>query len=912
MARKLYNLIWVALEEQEDKFVGVMKVGFTVKTTKETTAGVILYPALLTPLVHHSKQDAYLELLIATAKPLTPDMVNRQLRISAGLRATKQFDPAPLFGGAGDKIVVEQLGGMTGILETHEKFAGILHPTVANALSNKGLHRLWKVKVHASALQGSGSGRPEQAWSTSERKFIEYTTAATEPKIRRWVRDAVVGKETHDELIRAMLERRFGDDKRTGDNPIPGLCRYAFGMRGGAVQLGKANPDEPVQSYHPVVVLTDGDEFVHANIGHVSDIHMNSRWQLLGKSTARVVEWGEGVHDDESPRIGNLLAETNRSFHEVLRRICASDAHAVIVGGDLVDHIRNAYNARTILHKESSVRQIWDTMDLETYSPKTYPAGIDLVAFYTLILDALRTHQKPLFAITGNHDCYEDAFGISPRLRDNRANAGIPADLNLTFYEALLSFGPTAGLLVKMGSSFDSSWFDWFHLVLTPFNDWWVKLPKQSLVGLGWGNSEDLLDKAGEQGKSSGIMPGGHLPRSDDAISGSQLALLQRAVGERAKRRVFLTSHFTFLSYREDVPMFPNAQIGSLGAFNTDVSTLGVESYSRFEMGTFETNRAALLGMLGGRQIQCVLTGHSHRRGLHLLGATAGTAIPALLYDPDPQGGIDLKPLPRGATAAEPAIIVSDSGGPYPRYNRDGEFRDWGSDRPGATLVRVDAKAGDITNVSTIQASSRPRPRAAVSLDYMDIDKSLIFTDNRMIVAAASAELDNRCGGVPPGQSLYFLATNLQAEIRVTRRIYIKRAIFSAQRIVAGKREWIRIEVPCAPTGGVVPVPPAATEDFRAWLQFIGEPTRFVSLQLGTSDAFLGERYDWSSFWNFEVEAHRRFVPTRKDALGNQQYQVQYHIQRPTREIEALLDNNTWREIPPYDWRVETDPKYAK
>ena len=50
------------------------------------------------------------------------------------------------------------------------------------------------------------------------------------------------------------------------------------------VDMGKANPNEPVQSYHPVVVMSDVDEFTYANIGHVSDIHINSRWQLLGKS----------------------------------------------------------------------------------------------------------------------------------------------------------------------------------------------------------------------------------------------------------------------------------------------------------------------------------------------------------------------------------------------------------------------------------------------------------------------------------------------------------------------------------------------------------------------------------------------------------------------------------------------------
>ncbi len=894
MARKLHNFIWVALEEKEQSFVGALQIGFTITTLKKTTPGVILYPALMTPLVHHSKQDTWLELLIATKNTLTPDMVNRQLKISPELRATKHFDPAPLFAGAGDNIIVEEVDAdLDQLLESHSKFAGILHSTVVTALERYGITKVWKVKVHANALR-AGPSATEQQWSTREAKFIGYTTAATEPKIRRLVGAAVVGKETHDELIRTMLKARFGSDRKTGTNPIPGLCRYAFHMGAKDVDLGRANPAEPIQSYHPVIVLSDGDEFTYANIGHVSDIHLNTRWQLLSKSPARVIEYGDGLNEKESPRIGGLLADTNRSFYDVLHRLCASDAHAIIVGGDLIDHIRNAYNTGTILHKSSSVHGIWNTMDLENYDKTTYPPGIDLIAFYTLILDALRTYQKPFFAITGNHDCYEDAFGISPRALSIRANGGIPADLNLTFYEALLSFGPTAGLLVANGSSFDASWFEWFHLVLSPFNDHWTKLPKQSLVGLGWGTSEDLYTPKGEQGA-------GHLPRSDDAITGPQLALLKKAVAERSERKVILTSHFTFLSYREDERMFPGGVAGAPGTFSDDHCT-------QFAMGTFESHRKALVDMLGARQIQCVLTGHSHRRGLHLLGALAGKTIPARLYDPDPTHGLSLSPLPSGEISAEPAIIVSDSAGPYPRYNRDDEFRDWGSDRPGATLVRVDPTAGNITNVRTIQARSRPRPRAAVSLDYMDIARELIFEANAMRVSAANAAWDNDVD-VPPGTPVYTFFPCLQEELRETRKIFLRRLIFAARKPSSDAQPWIRIKVDCNTSSLSHTISAEQTADFRTWLRYIGERYLFVSMQLGTKDDFLAKRYDWNSFWNFEVEARRVPEPYQRSCKVNP---VAYVLQRPTRKVEAKGPNFSWREVPPWDWRAATDPKYAK
>ncbi|NJK32798.1 MAG: hypothetical protein HC927_10530 [Deltaproteobacteria bacterium] len=264
--------------------------------------------------------------------------------------------------------------------------------------------------------------------------------------------------------------------------------------------MAQVDPQQPVQSYHPLIVLSGEAAKDYLDLGHVSDIHVNSRWQILGKSPARVIEYGAGQHEDESPEIGRLLAENNRSFHAVLGRIFAH-ADVVVVGGDIVDHIRNAYDAARVLAATSTPREIWTAMNLEgdAYTDATYPVGIDLVAFYSFIVDAMTRSSKPVFAISGNHDCYVDAFGISPRLNAeltaSRTNEGIPADLNLTFYEALLAFGPSGGLLRSASSSFDAEWFDWFHLVLSPFNDWWFKFPhRRPVVGLGWGTTEDLID----------------------------------------------------------------------------------------------------------------------------------------------------------------------------------------------------------------------------------------------------------------------------------------------------------------------------------------------------------------------------------------------------------------------------------
>lgn len=913
MARDLYNFIWI-MPPPPPPTIGPagQRSPTTVATATAVTRGVILFPALMTPLVYIDghEDEPWLELLIATERDLTRDMVNRQLKISAALRAEKPVSASPLFSGAAGNIIVASMGrvdddGET-IIATHSKFAGILHPSYGEALLDKNIDRVWQVKIRASALPIS-SPPDEYPYASWARKFTGYRTH--EGATQRVSQMAVAGRELSDQMIREMLDRRFGADTASNQNSLPSRGRYAFPMSGNTVDISRVDPNAPIQSYHPLFVLSGDDAREYLDFGHVSDIHVNTRWQILGKTNARVIEYGDGQFEDESPKIGELLAENNRSFHAVLRRV-AGEADAIIVGGDIVDHIRNAYNADRVLSSANTPVQIWDAMNIDgdAYTDASYPAGLDLVAFYSFIVDAMTNHTRPVFGITGNHDCYVDAFGISPRLNavvtSSRTNEGIPADLNLTFYEALLSFGPSAGLLRSASSSFDAEWFDWFHLVLTPFNDWWFKFPKQSLVGLGWGTSEDLIDPRGGQA-------GGHLPRSDDAITDPQLSLLRNAVNQREQRKVILTSHFTFLSYIETVPMHPGGARSSRGTFRLNEDSWGTEDYSRFEMGTFESNRGALMNMLAGRQLQVVLTGHSHRRGLHLLQARAGDEIPADLYDTDPNDRLSLCRIPADLANAEPAIIVSDSAGPYPRYNRDGEFLGWGSDRPGGTLVKFDPSNGRLSEVKTLSANNRRKARGAVAMDYVDVSSQGVLTNNRMETEWVTAEQDS--GAAPDGPTpIWYIQVPLTAQVHRDWGMHIERLVFAGRH----RDRWIRVESSYDAARNAFAVPPEQSADFRTWARLVLQPTRFVSIKLGSSNGFIANRYDWSSWWNFEVIAQPIFQHLPIANSPRMQRFVQYRILRPQRELAVTRvgwgqSQLEWREVPNFDWRRRNDPKYA-
>ncbi|NJK32797.1 MAG: hypothetical protein HC927_10525 [Deltaproteobacteria bacterium] len=376
-------------------------------------------------------------------------------------------------------------------------------------------------------------------------------------------------------------------------------------------------------------------------------------------------------------------------------------------------------------------------------------------------------------------------------------------------------------------------------------------------------------------------------------------------MNERSTRKVTLTTHFTFLSYIETVAMHPGGARSSPGTFRLNDNTLGTEDYSRFEMGTFETNRAALIEMLANRQLQCVLTGHSHRRGMHLLGARRGDEIPAQLFDTDPSDPLSMCTIPAGLANAEPAIIVSDSGGPYPRHNRDGEFLGWGSDRPGGTLIRYDSGDGRIAEVQTLTATSRPKARGAVAMDYVDVSSNGAFVDNRMETHWIEGDQDN--GSAPASTSpIYFIDARLTAQVHTTWQMYIEKLIFAGRH----GGNWLRIEASYDSARNAFAVPVDQTDNFRTWLRLVLQPTRYVSIKLGSRDRFIANRYDWRSHWNFEVMAQAIFQH-RPGPGGRMIRQVAYRIFRPQREIAITGRDVNWREAPNFDWRMANDPKYA-
>jgi 3',5'-cyclic AMP phosphodiesterase CpdA len=488
----------------------------------------------------------------------------------------------------------------------------------------------------------------------------------------------------------------------------------------------------------------------------MADIHLSSRQQWLAKSKARVIEHTRRP----SKAVGEMVNVCSKNVAGLLKKFAGDeqDVHTVVISGDLVDHNRNICGE---VKKNWRNDEIWDLVKLKdkggrgaggvktwNWTLENYPENVDFLSLYSLFVKfyegQLGVPPKPIFAVAGNHDDYEYPFGIYPLLvssQKGRTNTGIPADHNLTIYEACLAFGETYHALVKWTNN-SADKFAWFYEVFTPFSDFALELPKHYLVGLAWGDDErlkEIFSPSGEQGR-------GFLPRANKAVSGSQKALLEEVL-TRDGGPVILASHFTFASYREEISEEGADRVRDGNARGTADEPPSIRldgKYTLADMGTFEKERKWLYGLVDGEaqgqgEISSVLTGHSHRRGLYFLEADGGTVKPTYyVFGPD---GLPVPP----AHQAQTAIIVSDSGGSIPRRNMFGEFGGWGSDKPSGTSVLFDDQ-GRVVEVRAVQVdiagNDGGKPRLAVSLDYEDV-----IGEDRVIL---SFESDPVPGGTAP------------------------------------------------------------------------------------------------------------------------------------------------------------------
>ncbi|HUA57981.1 MAG TPA: metallophosphoesterase, partial [Verrucomicrobiae bacterium] len=868
----VYNLFWFHKQIDKDHPARVSRHERNTLTPGNRIQAIILYPALATPeiLVGDLKkvqadEKNVLEVLLLTqgALPQIKRRILDQLKFTVGLTATK-----PAFHGnlPVKYLKVETIPfSLTEKLHTLSgKFKGYIDKRPYEMYQDAGFNTLYSIALDPACLESGLTGGHGQM--------------ASEPQ------DRLMAKKVFDKRHPQLKDAKDGR-------------YYSFDCGGDDVDCTVPDKREPLQSYHPVYHF---NKLNYANVGHYSDLHLSSRQQILAQTKARVIDYVEPGFTREtgpSPEIGTMINICSADVIDVLGQFQSSAVHLLVIGGDVVDFLQNCHLSHDLAPKikDRKPKKIWDAVTLEgSFAHTDY---IDFVAFFGILMDFCAA--KPVFLLSGNHDCYWEPYGISPRLAARqpgdkwyqgsgtglkRANEGIPADHNLTFYEAILAFGNSYMKVLTPAakspvSPFRDDHFDWFYTVFTPFTDYLTELPHQFLLAFSWGNDEDLIDipKRGHGW--------GHLPRANEDITDNQDKLLTDAVGKGKK--VILTTHFTFVSYAEKISMDDG------GTNAGDVYFSFFKGYDDWNFGTFEKRRAEMFEThcYNNRDIQVILTGHSHRRGLYLIDNidySGRNSVKTLYFDFEDWPHLKKRHqhLDKGKKL-EPAVIVSDSGATIPRFNKSGEFSGWGSDQPSGTKIVFDQKTGSIHDLEALRASTC-NPRVVVAIDYVDV-----YLEKSVITKFESEEFDiqkERDGTLP----LITFYLGLNEDITRYGLDVEWVCLYSMGKTgVWNKIQLYRWETLSTPGNSVLTMDGPQAPIFRDVVSQNQERGNFMAIkfQKVASDLSAGlDRYDFTDPWCFEFQVD--FGTYGRGVFHWSPKTKKYFIQR----------DKTRAEIPSFDW----------
>lgn len=840
--------------------------------TPDITPGLILHPSLGCSALVGTDSTLIMLIMGNSGKPITPEKINVHLKIlswSSEIGNIKHKmligegytgSSTPLFGNryeARNNIKCKKID-LSDIIEDSEgKFAFIPESKTIQAYKDQGYTDLYRVEINIASIANEGG----------------YNLF--------WINQ---NKEHEDEIIQQRLDGYFGTR----------ICKYlhngklfwhGFAVNSSSLFFDKLQQQFPICSYHPV--LYKRKPFF--NIAFLSDLHIAARQELLRRSQAKVIE------TDDIAEIGSLLNSSFENIRDMLSQAGSDpDVDIILMGGDTVDFQKSFYpvdflgrsnQAIDLDHYYDTPGKIWAAVGVDNRAEANmkYQDCVDMITFFSLILNQYESYGKPVFFVTGNHDAYYNPYGISPRvtiagIELKRANEGVPADMNLTIYEAIMLYGKEYNEITEF-SIFKKERLEAFYSLFTPMKDYALILPDFALTALSWGEDEDVidfLDKIPILGPllflGSDDQGMGHLPRAEEAVSDDQMRIVDFAMGKN-KKNIFL-SHFTFASYQEEKKLL-NAEEAHI---QFDIGW----SATKYDMGTFEVNRKKMYEQYLGieKKLHYVFTGHSHRRGLY--------EITGIDYTGKNTAVMRFHSFSYYNQINGPRVIVTDSAGPLPRFNYFGEFKEWGSTTPTFTKA-IFQNDGNLSNLMAVNTrNTRAKARFAVALDYIYILENINFIDS-----CESQEISKRD---------YMRATSftftLKLEEKLKRGLASDLGVFNISEMSVyyySNGSFQKVPVQCSRRSENtiecrINFPNIqSAERFKTYACDSDNRTVFASVKFSpiTGPAFA--HYDYSSPYNFEIEIKKH--GTGLFGLGNNNYLT----------IERSRGHN---EVPDLDWRV--------
>ena len=435
-------------------------------------------------------------------------------------------------------------------------------------------------------------------------------------------------------------------------------------------EYGKVDDKDNIKAspYHPFYISTKEE----LNIGHITDVHLDTRMDLYGQCAASALEVEEnckdGVSFDEKDKrvinashlckpLSNVVANFNKSFMEISGKLL-SNSDILVITGDLIDYNKGIHTDQTQKPKGKKPGDVWEDLEAGTFSfdTKNNKKDRNWFMFYKYLLELYDTYDKPIFTMLGNHDYVEHAtapwpfFGILWN--------GV-YDMNLTLYENALCYGPSFSddkeFFGNAATSID--FVKWYTFYINPFADFVVNYGDQTLFMVDWGEEGNTkMPKVTGKGglhqadnlfseQADFNTSGNHKYNSSQPYPIKNYSIYKSWINSKPQIKM-LFMHATAICPKDDV---------STGEAVFDLKWTD----SKLQFGTFAFRRKEIIKDIEQGKLHIVLTGHSHRNMLF-----------------EVKEGCNHYPLPIGSEEMintdfmEPAnlVLITSSGGPLPKY----------------------------------------------------------------------------------------------------------------------------------------------------------------------------------------------------------------------------------------------------
>ncbi|MBU0992390.1 MAG: metallophosphoesterase [Proteobacteria bacterium] len=440
---------------------------------------------------------------------------------------------------------------------------------------------------------------------------------------------------------------------------------------GGGV-TGKENVQASI--YHPVYITKKKE----LNIGHVTDVHLDSRMNIYSQSIASVIEVKEncegGITFDDRDRnvknkdwynpIKDIFINFNKLFTELCTRLFDNGSDIIVITGDLIDYNRSIHTPQTFRESPEKPSIAWDNLNRDYYQHALNKDKMNddrnWFLFYEKLLELYDKKQKPIITILGNHDYVN--FGVCPWPLGGGLWDGV-YDQNLTRYESALMFGPG----YKNSKEFISDlkertdFVKWYTFFINPFPDFVVEYGDQSLFMVDWATNSSVFGAYAEgagalnhaknlfrENSDFQMSHGGYKSETADSSKPFEIrnyTIYQSWIKSKPPIKM-LFMHATAICPRDDV---------SIGEINFSYKWTD----DKLRYGTFDSRREEIIRDVETGDLGIIVSGHSHRNVvMEVKESHKGYAFTRAKEEHVNTEFMEPKHV----------IMVSSSGGPLPKY----------------------------------------------------------------------------------------------------------------------------------------------------------------------------------------------------------------------------------------------------